>query len=287
MVGFEKALRAVKVIKDQIQYRSQSLLNLARGYFRYVDRYFVFDVLIDNNPVILVNYYVLNVESEQLKVLDELAHIFNQLQTLENTRFSWGGDFNLFFDFDLDAKGGSPKLKIKSFSKLLSMMSQNDLCDIYRIRNPEAKRFTWRRKSPFKQRRLDCFLVSETLQENIKAVGIIPSVRSDHSAITLTLYPVSENVRGRACWKFNSSLTQDNYFIDSLKSQIPTFAREVISINDPIMRWEYVKYKCREFSRSYPIKKAKEKKITTHIAGEKNRGIRKSNLIQPQSGITQ
>ena len=32
MVGFEKALRAVKVIKDQIQYRSQSLLNLARGY---------------------------------------------------------------------------------------------------------------------------------------------------------------------------------------------------------------------------------------------------------------
>ena len=33
MVGFEKALTAVKVIKDQIQYRSQSLFNLARGYF--------------------------------------------------------------------------------------------------------------------------------------------------------------------------------------------------------------------------------------------------------------
>ena len=33
MVGFEKALGAVKVIKDQIQYRSHSLLNLARAYF--------------------------------------------------------------------------------------------------------------------------------------------------------------------------------------------------------------------------------------------------------------
>ena len=32
-VGFEKALGAVKVIKDQIQYRSQSLLKLALGYF--------------------------------------------------------------------------------------------------------------------------------------------------------------------------------------------------------------------------------------------------------------
>ena len=34
-MGFEKVLVAVKVIKDGIQYRSQSLLNLARGYFSY------------------------------------------------------------------------------------------------------------------------------------------------------------------------------------------------------------------------------------------------------------
>ena len=33
VVGFEKELGAVKVIKEQIQYRSQSLLNLACGYF--------------------------------------------------------------------------------------------------------------------------------------------------------------------------------------------------------------------------------------------------------------
>ena len=35
VVGFEKALGAAEVIKDQIQYRSRSLLNLARGYFKY------------------------------------------------------------------------------------------------------------------------------------------------------------------------------------------------------------------------------------------------------------
>ena len=91
-------------------------------------------------------------------------------------------------------------------------------------------------------------------------MGIIQSVQSDHSAITLTLFPVSENLRRRAYWKFNSSLTQDNYFIDYLKSQIPIFAREVSSINDPIMMWKYVKYKCREFSQSCSIKKAKERK---------------------------
>ena len=35
VVGFEKALVAVKVIKDQFQYRSRSLLNLARDYFSH------------------------------------------------------------------------------------------------------------------------------------------------------------------------------------------------------------------------------------------------------------
>ena len=34
VVWFEKALGTFKVIKDRIQYRSQSLLNLARDYFR-------------------------------------------------------------------------------------------------------------------------------------------------------------------------------------------------------------------------------------------------------------
>ena len=56
-------------------------------------QYIVVDVLIGNSPVILVNYYAPNVESDQLKVLDELADIFNQLQILENATFIWGGDF--------------------------------------------------------------------------------------------------------------------------------------------------------------------------------------------------
>ena len=47
MVGFEKALGAVKVIKDQIQYRSQSLLNLARDYFRQAFRFFGMRAVLD------------------------------------------------------------------------------------------------------------------------------------------------------------------------------------------------------------------------------------------------
>ena len=88
-----------------------------RVIMQHVDnngRYIVLNVLIDNNPIILVNYYAPNVESEQLKFLDELNHIFNSFEIAENTVFIWGGDFNMIFDTTLDADGGFPKLKINS-----------------------------------------------------------------------------------------------------------------------------------------------------------------------------
>ena len=48
MVGFEKALGAVKVIKDQIQYRSQSLLNLATYFFTKLMTDLVFNSVISS-----------------------------------------------------------------------------------------------------------------------------------------------------------------------------------------------------------------------------------------------
>ena len=78
------------------------------------------------------------------------------------------------------------------------------------------------------------FLVSDMLQDNIRTVDIIPSVQSDHSAIILKLFPASECARGRAYWKFNSSLTQDKHFTESLKTEIQVFAREGSSLADPL-----------------------------------------------------
>ena len=231
-------------------------------------RYIVLYVLIDNDPVILVNYYAPNVESEQLKLLDELNYIFNSFEIAENTVFIWGGDFNMIFDTTLDVDGGFPKLKINSLSKILLMMSENDLCDIFRVRNPDTRRFSWRRKTPFKQRRLDFFLVSDTMQENIESTDIIPSVGSDHSAIKIKLCSLQEGSRGQGYWKFNSSLTEDKNFVESLKTEISNFRRDADQFDDVATRWEFMKYKCREYSRNYSIQMAKTRK-RRHISLEK------------------
>ena len=50
-----------------------------------------------------------------------------------------------------------------------------NLHDIWRVKNPKKKSFTWSQKSPFIFSRLDYWLISDTLQDLIKNVDIIAS----------------------------------------------------------------------------------------------------------------
>ena len=133
---------------------------------------------IQSSPSILINYYA---EEQQVLILTEIRDILEKIDLEKDTQLIWGGDLNSFFDYKLDANGGNSKLKLQSIAKLVSMMSENDLCDIFRVRNPEMKCYTWRRKTPFKQRRLDYFLISDQLQDQIDQVDIIPSIQSNQT----------------------------------------------------------------------------------------------------------
>ena len=160
----------------------------------------------------------------------------DRLDFKENTQFIWGGDFNVIFDEKLDADGGNPKLKDKSITKIISMMSENDLCDIYRVRNPQSRRYTWRCKKPLIQRRLDYFLISDQLQGQIEATDIIPSVRSDHSTVRIRVNEMQYSTKGRSYWKFNNSLTHDDAFVQALRNEIPKFYSESSELADPVMK---------------------------------------------------
>ena len=86
---------------------------------KYIDtegRYIVLNLLLNYSTVVLINYHAPNQEAEQLKVLERLTHNLDQLDIAQDTTFVWGGDFNMIFDIDPDADGGSPELYIKSVS---------------------------------------------------------------------------------------------------------------------------------------------------------------------------
>ena len=70
------------------------------------------------------------------------------------------------------------------------------MLDIWRVRHPKEKRFTWRPNAPIIQRRLDFWLISDGLQDDVASVDIKPPIKSDHSTITLLINGVGDGERG-------------------------------------------------------------------------------------------
>ena len=134
-------------------------------------------------------------------------------------------------------------------------MSENDLCDIFCVRNLDTRCFSCRRKAPFKQRRLDFFLISDSKQENIELTDIIPSVGSDHSAIKIEQYFLQEGSMGQGYWKFNtcSLLIEDKSFVKSLRTEPLNLKRDADHFDNVVTRWEFMKYKYKNYSRNHSI----------------------------------
>ena len=97
---------------------------------------------IQGSPFIIINYYALDKENDQLPVLNEINQTIDELDLEKNTQIIWGGDFNILFDLQLDRDGRNPKLKAKSITKIMSMMSNHHQCDIYRAKFPSSQHFT-------------------------------------------------------------------------------------------------------------------------------------------------
>ena len=87
------------------------------------------------------------------------------------------------------------------------------MTDIWRIRNPKAKQYTFRQKhvSGFLQRRLDYFFISNNIQEFIS---------SDHSPILISFSKDRQNNKSSEFWKFNNSLLSDDIFKEEIKQHI-------------------------------------------------------------------
>ena len=195
-------------------------------------RILIIEANIDDEIFILINFYNSNNETEQIKTLNELNQLLGDFSLNSSKQVIFAGDFNLFFDMNLETSGGCPTLKKKSISKILQLLEQNNLVDIWRIRNPSSKRFTFRKNhfSGFIQRRLDYVFISNNMQEYAQNIDILPSFCSDHSPILCTLQKSHEFDKGKSFWKFNSSLIKDDEFVNQLKEHIKFVKNTLTSI---------------------------------------------------------
>ena len=91
----------------------------------------------------------------------------------------------------------------------------------------------------------------DSLQDDIVSVDIIPSIKSDHSAITLSINGIDDSKRGPSFWKFNCSLVNDNNYCDLLDTNIKSWLEEFKDVVDKRVLWDLLKYKIRQLTINY------------------------------------
>jgi exonuclease III len=148
-------------------------------------------------------------------VPNSLRTFIKQLETLGNDSVIIGGDFNVPLDYSSDTKLYRNNNNQKARERVLEMISEHDLVDVWRENNPSLSRFTWHGPHG-KQARLDYFLISSSLQVFTVNADIGYAYRSDHSPVEISFKYV-EQQRGRGSWKFNNSLLYDKDYVQLIK----------------------------------------------------------------------
>ena len=225
-------------------------------------RILILDADIDDENFILSNLYNPNTEAKQLKTLSKLTEMLTKLHLTQNNNIICAGDFNLFFNVKLESYGGNSVFKKRSVGKTFELKETYNLTDIWRIRNPKAKQYTFRQKdvSRFLQRRLDYFFIFNNIQEFILDSDIIPAVSSDHSPILFSFSKEEQDSKSSWFWNSNNSLLSDNSFKEKLKQHIQNIKSDNELSNDPQIKWEFLKYQIRKFRIRFSKMCAKEER---------------------------
>ena len=223
-------------------------------------RYILLHAKLSGQKTVLLNVYAPTIENEQVDFYKEIQSLLqNEMET--DCALLVGGDMNLILEPDKDRKGGNFN-RSKTYESVKEVfyyiLNEWNLCDIWRRRNPEIKRFTWRQKTPPIHSRLDMWLVSNFIQDFCTEIDIWPSVRSDHSAVIMSLQDIDVS-KGSGLWKFNNSFLQDEVYVHGLNPLFDTWRVEAEVLGDKRMTWEYIKYKIREHSVKYGKQKKRER----------------------------
>ena len=176
----------------------------------------------------------------------------------------------MFFDQKLEFAGGNPILKKLAGSKLIELKGSLNLCDIWQIRNPQSKTFTFRQChfSGILQRGLDYLFIPNNMQELAKNVKILNSLSTDHSPLFCSFLSLSNISRGRGLWKFNNSLISNSNFVDEMKTLIQKviFSLENDTYLTDQVKWELLKYEIRKFAINFSRKLAQNsRKLQTDL----------------------
>uniref|UniRef100_A0A1A8EWE2 Reverse transcriptase domain-containing protein n=1 Tax=Nothobranchius korthausae TaxID=1143690 RepID=A0A1A8EWE2_9TELE len=202
---------------------------------------------IDDQYCIVVNIYGFNNPTQNKLLLTELSNNITNLKlTYPSANIIVGGDFNMVYDEHLDRFPS--KCQHSSHNSTLSNFCGNhNLVDPWRLANPDFKQYSWFKPNNTLKSRIDFWLISASVISHVSECCMSAAPLSDHSVIKLKFAPPGGGLRNKGYWKFNSALLTSQTYCDGIKSLIT----EVMADNtivSYVSKWEFLKFKFREFS---------------------------------------
>ena len=123
------------LIKDDLEFDLKSSVLDPEG------RYILINATVQGSDYLFINIYAPNKVQEQCDFFSCLDKLIEKFHVSAGEKIVLGGDYNVILDPDWDCSGGNP-IKKDSVKFIEDMCLNFDLVDIWRIRNPECKRFT-------------------------------------------------------------------------------------------------------------------------------------------------
>ena len=174
----------------------------------------------------------------------------------------FAGNFNLFFNSKLESDEGNSVYKNRFVTKLIELKDKYTLTDIWRIRNPYIKGYTFRQNdfSGFIQRCLDYIFISNSIQEYIDATDILLALSTGHSHNLISFCLANSEKKSADFWKFNNSSLLEENFTSNLEAFIKETKTKLNSeeILDPQVKQEFLKYEIRKYVTIFSKCRAKE-----------------------------
>ena len=150
-----------------------------------------------------------------------------------------GGNWNMTPDEWVDRM--PPRLgKPQCNDTVKSFMTDNNLIDVWKRLNPDVKSYSWFKPNGANKSRIDYWLVSDDILKYTSYTRISKAPLSDH------------------CFKFNARLLQNEEYCNKIRDLINENKNNE-SIGNNMGRWEFTKFKIRQFTIKF-CKELKKKK---------------------------
>ena len=168
------------------------------------------------------------------------------------------GDFNVCLNPRLDKKG-EHTIRTKDAVQIETLLDQFHMTDLWRIRNPDVKRFSWFKPHHIETAsRLDMALISQGISQQIHDIFYFSNTFSDHSALSVIYEPV-QSQRGKSYWKMNTLHLINSKYVSMMNQHIADCLEETTNLS-PKARWEDLKESVKKVTINFSKKAASEKR---------------------------